>query len=55
MTGVTLDAKRLERTWASDLRTKYYEEDEALRKANQAAAAAGALSTPPLPPSLSPS
>jgi hypothetical protein len=39
--GVTLDAKRLERTWAADLRGRYYEEDEAMRKANLAAAAAG--------------
>jgi hypothetical protein len=39
--GVTLDAKRLERVWDSDLRGRYYEEDEALRKANKAAAAAG--------------
>jgi hypothetical protein len=42
-TGVTLDAKRLERVWDSSLRGKYYEDDEALRNANKAASAAGGL------------
>jgi hypothetical protein len=40
---VTLDAKRLERDWAADLRGRHFEEDEALRKANKAAAAAGGV------------